>query len=313
MQPRPLVKIVCFCFLLLWGVACDEAAPVPSAERAVHHLRHRTAENDPVVARVNGIAITASDVSWTLQQTPELDSPRAALDALISDALLADAAIARGYAAHTEATLGFRDALALAWMRHAGERIQESDLDEEELRKGYEARKEKYWHGEQRRMIHALVRTGKKGLEPAQARLVADQVAAAVAGVASEGAFRAAAQQVAKDVGVAKFVRVENLPPFDREYKKFVPPFVEKAFEIQRPGQVGKPFETSFGWHVVYFIETLPEVRIPFAVARAELAESLLAHERVKRVEAQIEGLYQKARIRISDVPDALETTSDTP
>ena len=159
-------------------------------------------------------------------------------------------------------------------------------------------------------MIHALVSTGKKGLESGAARRIAEKISAAVSQADSEAEFRRIERKTAEELDVAQRVRVENLPPFDREYQKFVPPFVEKAFEIPAPGGISKPFETSFGWHVVYFIEALPEKRISFEEARAELAEELLARQRKQKVEQQIEEIHKKARVRLVDMPVNPEESS---
>lgn len=70
--------------------------------------------------------------------------------------------------------------------------------------------------------------------------------------------------------------------------------FENVAFSLQ-PGQISEPFETNFGWHIVFVEQSQPARFLSFEEMRGEILERLL-HERADRVLTEVNSLTQELR-----------------
>lgn len=273
----------------LAGAPARGQAPAPAPAPA--------APDDQVLARVNGQAITASDLAEAAQGLPEefRGMPQAVifpllLDQLISQRVIADAARAAGVdrseAFRRRMARAEEEALAQAFV---GQRL-ETVLTDTALRERY--------------------RTQVTD-RPAEFRVCARHIL-----VATEAVAREALAEVRRSNDFAAVARARStdgsraqggdLGCFARE--EMVAPFAEAAFALP-PGQVtANPVQTQFGWHLIQ-VDRREEVPRPsFEQAapqlRRELAEaSVNALVEQLRGQARIERMDQPARPAIDAAP----------
>jgi hypothetical protein len=260
-------------------------------------VRDRPGAVDPgqVVATVDGQPISARDVESLLAEADAGLTPRAALDALVEQQLLAAEARRRGFASSADVAAERDRALARALLEQRVSRIGIDELDQQRLRAVYDKQIDRFVHGPQRRVVHAVAIVGEQALEDDDARELASRVYSAVRDATSAGAFREAVEPIA--AAHEKSLLLENLPPFAAGSKRFVGPFVDAVFALASPGSVSKPFRTSFGWHVALLIEELPAVDVPFEEAREIIGRERLPVARARSTESLLEELRGKAGV----------------
>ena len=233
------------------------------------------------MARVGDVTIPASLVG-AVAGAQHTDT-RAALDRVIDDALAAQGARATGA----------DRAPAVAWMiesilaRASVDRIGHDALaagppTDEELAQVTRI----HWLDvdlpEQARVIHAVVRTPKDHDQFAAARVLAAQIAAAVAGAKDKEDFKARAAAVPHG---AFDVVIEELPPFvadgrfaDPRPSIIDPRFAKGAFALKSAGETSGVVESSFGWHVIRLIERVPGKTLPAEDRRARFTDEVVTH-----------------------------------
>jgi peptidyl-prolyl cis-trans isomerase C len=195
--------------------------------------------NDPVVARVNGVAITQSDLAMAeedlgndLQGPP--DHKREQLIAYLTDVILvAQAAEKKNLADNPEfkrrQTL-MRNKLLMGLLLTTHAKASASD---EELRKVYDEAVKPMAAEEEVRARHILVENED------EAKAIAEQIKAG-------GDFAELAKEKSKDPGSA--AEGGDLGYFVKA--RMVPEFAEVAFKMY-PGQVSNPVKSQFGWHII--------------------------------------------------------------
>jgi len=198
------------------------------------------AEDDPVVARVNGTDVRQSDLAMAEedlgsnipQMTPE--AKREYLITFVGDMLLvAKAAEAKKVADTNE----FKQKLAYNRTKLLMETYLQSEakaaVTDAELRKVYDEAIGQMKSEPEVRARHILVETED------EAKAIVDQL--------KGGAdFAALAKEKSKDPGSA-----QNGGDLDFMGKsELVPEFAEVAFKMY-PGQTSNPVKTQFGWHVI--------------------------------------------------------------
>ena len=73
--------------------------------------------------------------------------------------------------------------------------------------------------------------------------------------------------------------------------------FASAVFALN-DGEVGQPFATALGWHLVEVIERKPPTRVSVGEVRAELAAAIEAEKRQAAVDALISYLKSRAKVR---------------
>lgn len=155
-------------------------------------------------------------------------------------------------------------------------------VPESELKAAYEARAAQYRVPEQRRASHILVKTED------EARQLAAELRKAPA------RFGELARKHSQDPGSAE--KGGDLGFFGRGM--MVPAFEEAAFRL-KPGEVGDPVQSEFGWHVIRVTGVQPAQSRPFAEVRDELARELARAAGARRfaeaAEAFSNTVYEQA------------------
>ncbi len=246
-----------------------------------------------IAARINDRPVSLNNVRELINAVDGGLSVEEAVRVLVRNKLLAAESKRRGYGRYKEIADVRKKALARSLLRHEiGEGINPETLDQKKLKQYYEATKEQFVHGPQRRVVHILVQSNTK-----EALKIAEALAERARKVKSEEEFISLGE--AKKKEFSDKVIFEHLPPFSVETKKFVRPFVEGAFAISEVGQTSPPVETKFGWHVIYIAEKLPGKNLSFEEVKMDLAGTALPYERGVRAKELLERLRNSGNVFI--------------
>lgn len=162
------------------------------------------------------------------------------------------------------------------------------------------------------RVVHAVVRRPKKD-DPAllaRARELADEVRAAVLGVAGDEDFIAKAKAVPH--GKELSIVAQTLPPFTDDGFSIEGPdvfreaFVKPAHALEKQGDTSAIVETEDGWHVIRLLERLPEQRMSFESRRLAFAEETYAMRARRELEARLAPLRQANAVAIAPSAEQL-------
>jgi peptidyl-prolyl cis-trans isomerase C len=291
-------RLACALALAVLG-ACDATATDRVATGDPAGTSVPAVTEDRLIARIDGRALGVEQVQELIDAADAGLGRAAAREALIRAELLAAEARRRGFDRERAVSRARRDALARRLLEREAQQVTVDSLDQAELERLYAQQRERFVHGPLRKVVHAVVRTGKDRLEPAAAAEAARRIAAAASTAGTEEEFRAAVGQFKAELG--KALKTESLPPFAAESRRFVPEFVSATFALEAPGSVSAPIETSFGWHVIMLLEELPPRNTPFGEAREIIGRELLPAERKRRTEQLFERLEQQAEITVDN------------
>ena len=250
-----------------------------------------------IVALVDGVPIFMEEARFMIDGG--VATAGEAVDVLVDNELLAAEAIRRGWGRSDDVEYERTKALAALLLRRVGEETTVEDVDLDEIKERYSIQKKRFVHGPLRKVIHAVVLTGKNGMESDEARSAAREIAVVTAGVFDADGFEAEVKALKKKNGWK--LKVESLPPFERNDVQFAVAFVEAAYDIGGPGEMSPVFETSFGWHVIMMLEDLPASDVSFEDARGVLAEEILPSVRARRAQELVSRLVKEAGVFIHD------------
>jgi peptidyl-prolyl cis-trans isomerase C len=196
-------------------------------------------DSDPVVARVNGAEIRASDVAMAEedlganlpQMTPE--AKRDYIVTFLSDTLLvAQAAEARKVGDSPD----FKRRLAFARNKLLSEGLLQAEakaaITDQAMRKVYEDAAKQMGGEKEVRARHILVESE-------------DDAKAVLAELKKGTDFAELAKQKSKDPGAAEG---GDLGYFTKD--QMVPEFADVAFKLE-PGKLSDPVKSQFGWHII--------------------------------------------------------------
>ncbi len=281
----------------LWlalAVAACGAPARPAGEADRDALVPVAAPEDEVVALVDRRPIHASAVR-TQMRAAGVDA-RAALAALVDAEVLAGAALGRGLHLDREVRAEAR-AAAVRRLLHAAFEPQAppAQIPDADFRRLYELNKLHFDHDEAVDVWHVLapakIGDGPGARARARARIAALLPRAAAAPTAE--AFAALAAEPGDPP-----LKVEHLPPFPRR-GVVEDAFADAAFALQRPGATSGIVETSYGFHVIRFVERLPARHVGPEGARAELLPGALTAFRTRELDRWMRELVERTPIAV--------------
>jgi hypothetical protein len=273
-------------------LACSHhAPPVP--------LRQAFAPGD--VARVGTVGVPAA-LAADVARAQDI-TPRAAVDELIDDALIAEDARALGVTDAPGVRVACASALARTVVLHAAARAKEmGPPTDDELAT--------------LTVVHALV--PRSGLVSDGARSsTATAIRQAVLGSSSAEEFEKRASLVPHaDI----MLRIERVPAFGADGRMangsgLDPSFVAAAFALPAAGSISPVVETPFGWHVLRLIDRAAPDRDSIEQRRHDLADSVVAMRARGALDALLRVRRQKIDVSVSVEAETLTAlaTSNQP
>jgi len=260
-----------------------------------------------VCARVDGdVAIPSSVVART--SAVARITPAEALDRLVLDAVGAQEAKASGIDASPSTKLRVRGVLARAVLDGARERAASggppTDAEDEALSRQawYEVDRPPM-----RLSVHAIVMR-PKGKEAEEllprARAFAEQIRAAVLQAKTADAMMSLASAKAKDSGKLE-VKVEALSPVTADGRvpdgtSFDPAYVAGLFAIANVGDTSPVVESSFGFHVIRYVEALPEKRLSTDERRKLFGPEVNARRARAEIDRTLAALRASREVTVS-------------
>jgi peptidyl-prolyl cis-trans isomerase C len=241
-----------------------------------------------VVARVDGKTITEADmrlaeaeIGSDLGSLPDGTKRRVLLEFLIENQLFADAAEKQKLSAGT----GFDERMQY-WRRRAlrdvyFDKSVKDTVGDAETKRFYDQQVGTLKPEAEVRARHILVESKDKARELFQKIL-------------HGGDFATLAREHSKDPGSKD--QGGELGFFSRG--QMVPQFEEAAFKL-KPGEVGEPFETQFGWHIVKVDERRQRTAPAFDDVKDRVRASMI-HQKAQQIAGELRG---KAQIEYID-PD---------
>jgi peptidyl-prolyl cis-trans isomerase C len=221
-------------------------------------------EQDPVVAKVNGVEIRASDVAIAeeelgsnLQQFPP-ETKREYVVTYLSDTMLvAQAAEAKKLAETPE----FKRRLAAARNKILMETLLQSEtkaaVTDAAMQRVYDDATKQMGSEKEVHARHILVETEEE----------AKQIAAEL----KKGGDFAELAKRSKEPGAGE--RAGDLGYFTKD--QMVPAFSDAAFALE-PGKISEPVKTEFGWHVIKLEDKRDRVPPPFDQVKGQIETYLV-------------------------------------
>ena len=243
------------------------------------------ADDNTVVAKVNGVEITERDLKLAeaeigaqLARVPEEARRRVYLEFLIENQLVAEQAVTDklGEGQDFSGRMAYwkRRSLREAYFEKLASAVSEADLKavyDKEI-KGAET-------GEEIRAAHILVETEEKAKEVFEL-------------LVHDGDFADLAKKHSKDPGSGP--NGGDLGYFGKGM--MVPPFEKAAFALEKD-QVSDPVKSQFGWHIIKLIDRRQKAAPPFDAVKPQL-ESYFLRQRVRDV---VDGLRKSANLEYID------------
>lgn len=242
--------------------------------------------DDPLVARVNGKAVTDGDLKLAeaeigsdLGSLSGVQRRRVLAEFLIETQLLADAArekkIASPPAQATNKEYWERRGLRDAFF----EQVIAGGVDDKEVKAFYDENVGSQKPEDEVKARHILVDTKEKALDLSKKI----KAGADFAELAKQNSGDPGSKDQGGDLGF--FVRGQMVPQFE-----------EAAFSL-KPGEVSEPFETQFGWHIVK-LDLRRERKVPPFEAIKDRLKGAVIHYKAQQIVLE---LRSKAKIEYLD------------
>jgi parvulin-like peptidyl-prolyl isomerase len=243
-----------------------------------------------VVATVNGAPITLRELQLFVDRSGL--SPRAALERLEAELILAGEAQRRGYAETAPVDETVRQAEVQALLIRDIESIA---VGPEELAAAYAGSGERFDAPERRLSTHVLAALPKQ--PTTEQEQAAERFAREAIQRLDQSSDPRSTLAALKQTKSALFtVTVEQLPPTARN-GPFVAEYMSALFSTSAPGVVPQPARTMFGWHAIVVTEIQPPHRVDREDAERELKQELELAARKRALEQLVRKLQGAARI----------------
>jgi hypothetical protein len=244
----------------------------------------------PAIARVPAGAVAvvgddSIDAATVLHiATAQQVAAKVAADRAVSDALVAaDAKRRYGEASVRQARRGALARTLLEGFANEARR-RGAPTDDEVARET----QKRWWELDRPRLLrttHAVVLVKNPGDET-RARIVIGRIADRVSGISNPAAFKARVAGVPSDGLEVRIVDVDA-PQLKAPGSALLPAYADAAFAIPAVGRTSPVVHTSYGYHVILAVESIPEHRVPLEERRTRLA--------VDVVNARATALYDAA------------------
>jgi peptidyl-prolyl cis-trans isomerase C len=249
-----------------------------------------TKKEGEIVAQVGDKEITVEDLEkeWKaasrliIQGVPELQRKKELVDKLIGDQVVILEAYKEGLDNAVEADTMFaqQKGRILLNVLYQKEIADKAKVTEAEMKKEYEMMQQEV------HASHILVESKEEADEiTKQLKGGAD-----FAELAKEKSIDPSAKENGGDLGFFRWGRM-------------VPEFQEVAFKL-KDGEISKPVETKYGWHVIQVVERRDLEQPPFEESKTLIENQLGRRKKEQRVEEYYEQLKKKVRFKINE--DAL-------
>lgn len=266
-------------FLITLGLACLFVNSVGAVTYAV----------------VDGEEITDKDMLFLKQAMPNVDFnalPKEMRDKAVDQAIERKLLTKEAKKDNLESTKEFQEALdefketmtLELWMR---KQIENVKVSESELKKYYNANKDKMVVPEQAIARHILVDSEKEAKN-----IIAELNKA---GKNVESKFMELAKSKSKDPGASNG---GELPPFARE-GQMIPEFSKAAFALKPNTYTKEPVKTQFGYHIIYLKSIQKSGVIKYEEIKPRLEEDLKLQKFRDVIAKKAADLKKKAKIEM--------------
>lgn len=207
-------------------------------------------------------------------------------EAFLAAAQVTDAELDAYYKAHpAEFTRPERRRVLAAVLPTAS--VPAPTVTDADVEAAYQERRQEFEQPERRRVAHVLIGVPSVGGSAAEeaARAKAEAARERVRGGAD---FAQVAREVSEDPATAP--RGGELGFVTRG--ELLAPFAEVAFRL-KPGEVGGPIRTAFGYHVIKVLEVAPGSKKELKEVAASLRATLAAERQVRALREKAEEVHQ--------------------
>jgi len=282
----------------LWII--DEIRSLANTDAAGQSLlRPPIDEADPILARIEGRYVHLSEIEAAARAggflrtgetlTPETAFQRELVQSYVEQRLLARAALGTGMQRSPQVLRrvnAARDRVLAAAFLDA--QIQDA-VSPERIERLYNAQRDVTVIGDELRARHILVETGEQA-EDVIKRL---EEGADFGAIAREESLDRATAPLGGEIGW--FTRAMMAPGFS-----------EVAFSTS-VGEIARPFQTEFGWHVIEVLDRRSTRAVPFSEVQENIAEFL----RLRTIDRTLRDLEEESQV-VYYMPETGET-DDTP